>query len=157
MASVEAAESFADGYAAGVETGHREADAEKMALQKLAIGLEMLRPEPTQGLGAMIAATVERLLVELMGEVEMSRDTLVARAQAAAALIGEETRPGRLRLNPADAMRLSGVDLPVAVEPDAGLPAGEMRLDTGTGTIEDGPSIRLERLRGALDRIAGAR
>lgn len=150
-------EAFGDGYEAGLADGRAESAPEKAALVRLAMSLEALRPEPSRALGSMIAATVERLLVELMGQVEIDRDTLVARAEAAAALIGEETRPSLLRLNPADAARLADVTLPVRIEPDPAIGAGALRLETGNGWIEDSPALRLEKLRGALDRVAAAR
>lgn len=151
------AEAMAQGFAAGIEAGRREADPEREALRKLALGLELLRPEPTQGLGAMIAATVERLLAEVVGKVEVDLDMLVERAQAAATMIGEETRPSVLKLNPDDLKRLAGVDLPVAAEADATLAPGSLRLETGSGSIEDGPSVRLDRLKATLERVAGTR
>jgi flagellar assembly protein FliH len=151
------AAAIAQGYAAGLETGRRESDKERDALQRLAIGLEMLRPEPTQGLGAMIAATVDRLVRQVMGEVTVDLDTLMDRAQAAAALIGDETRPAVLKLNPDDLARLDAADLPVVAEADVSLAPGDLRLETGAGSVEDGPSVRLERLRAALDRVASTR
>jgi flagellar assembly protein FliH len=151
------AEAMAQGFAAGIEAGRREADAEREALRILASNLDVLKAEPTLGLGMMIAATVERLLHQVVGEVEVCRETLMDRAQAAAALIGDETRPAVLKLNPADLARLDGAELPVAAEADATLSPGELRLETANGSIEDGPGLRLERLRSALDRIAAAR
>ena len=151
------ADAMAQGFAAGLEAGRREAAPEREALHRLASNLERLRPEPTQGLGAMIAATVERLLHEGVGEVPVDLDTLVARATAAAAMIGEETRPAVLKLNPDDLARLAGIDLPVAAEADATLAPGALRLETGAGSIEDGPAVRLDRLKAALERIAGTR
>jgi len=151
------AEAMAQGFAAGIEAGRREADTEREALRTLAAGLDHLRPEPKQGLGAMIAATVERLLKDVVGEVSVDLDTLVARATAAAAMIGEETRPSILKLNPQDLKRLAGVELPVAAAPDATLAPGSLRLETSAGSIEDGPAVRLDRLKLALDRIAGTR
>ena len=151
------AEAMAQGFSAGIEAGRREADKEREALRALAAGLEHLRPEPTQGLGAMIAATVERLLKDVVGEVAVDLDTLLARANVAAAMIGEETRPSILKLNPEDLKRLAGVELPVAAAPDATLAPGSLRLETSAGSIEDGPAVRLDRLKLALDRIAGTR
>jgi len=151
------AEAMAQGFSAGIEAGRREADKEREALRALAAGLEHLRPEPTQGLGAMIAATVERLLKDVVGEVAVDLDTLLARANVAAAMIGEETRPSILKLNPDDLKRLAGVELPVAAAPDATLAPGSLRLETSAGSIEDGPAVRLDRLKLALDRIAGTR
>ena len=151
------AEAMAQGFSAGIEAGRREADKEREALRALAAGLEHLRPEPTQGLGAMIAATVERLLKDVVGEAAVDLDTLVARANVAAAMIGEETRPSILKLNPDDLKRLAGVELPVAAAPDATLAPGSLRLETSAGSIEDGPAVRLDRLKLVLDRIAGTR
>jgi len=151
------AEAMAQGFSAGIEAGRREADKEREALRALAAGLEHLRPEPTQGLGAMIAATVERLLKDVVGEAAVDLDTLVARANVAAAMIGEETRPSILKLNPEDLKRLAGVELPVAAAPDATLAPGSLRLETSAGSIEDGPAVRLDRLKLVLDRIAGTR
>lgn len=151
------AEAMAQGFAAGIEAGRREANGERVALRVLAANLGSLKAEPTLGLGVMIAATVERLLHQVVGEVEVCRETLMDRAQAAAALIGEETRPAVLRLNPDDLARLDGAELPLPVEADAMLQPGELRLETADGSIEDGPGLRLERLRAALDRIAAQR
>jgi flagellar assembly protein FliH len=151
------AEAMAQGFAAGIEAGRREANDERVALRVLASNLESLKAEPTMGLGMMIAATVERLLHQVVGEVEVCRETLMDRAQAAAALIGDETKPAVLKLNPDDLARLDGAELPVRAEGDAMLQPGELRLETAGGAIEDGPGLRLERLRAALDRIAAAR
>lgn len=151
------AEAMAQGFAAGIEAGRREANEERVALRVLASNLDVLKAEPTMGLGMMIAATVERLLHQVVGEVDVCRETLMDRAQAAAALIGDETRPAVLKLNPDDLARLDGAELPVAAEADPMLQPGELRLETAGGAIEDGPGLRLERLRSALDRIAAAR
>jgi flagellar assembly protein FliH len=151
------AEAMAQGFAAGIAAGRKEAEEERLALRVLASNLECLKAEPTLGLGVMIAATVERLLHQVVGEVEVCRETLMDRAQAAAALIGDETRPSVLKLNPDDLARLDGAELPVQAEADPMLQPGELRLETANGAIEDGPGLRLERLRGALDRIAAVR
>lgn len=150
-------DAFQLGYQEGIAVGRAEADAEKTALRNLARALETLRPEPTPALGQMIAATVERLVGEIMGAVEIDRDTLIARAEAAAAVIGDETRPAVLKLHPADLARLADAELPVAVEADATVALGALRLETASGWVEDGPALRLEKLRVALDRVAGAR
>jgi flagellar assembly protein FliH len=150
-------DAFASGFDEGFAAGRAEAEGERARLRALAAGLEALRPEPTPALGGMIAATVERLLTELMGQVRIDRDTLVARAIAAAALIGEETRPAMLRLHPDDLALLDGADLPVPAEADATLVPGSLKLETAQGWIEDGPAQRLERLRIALDRVEAAR
>lgn len=152
-----AQEAYEIGHAAGLAAGRAEAAPEIRALHRLAEGLETLRPEPVAALGGLIAATVERLLTELMGSVEIDRATLLARAEAVALLIGEETRPAVLKLNPADLERLQGATLPVALEADPAIGLGGLRLETAQGWIEDGPAVRLEKLRAALDRVTGSR
>jgi flagellar assembly protein FliH len=37
------------------------------------------------------------------------------------------------------------------------LAPGTIRLDTGAGWVEDGPNVRLEKLRNALDRMGAPR
>lgn len=151
------AASFADGYAAGIEAGRREADAARAQIKALAASLEILKPEPSHALGALIAATVERLVGEVVGATPIDRETLLLRARAAAALIGDETRPAVLKLHPDDVVLLDGAALPVAIEADGMIARGALRLETVSGWIEDGPALRLDRLRVGLDRIAAAR
>ncbi|MDB5737015.1 MAG: hypothetical protein JWO65_683, partial [Sphingomonas bacterium] len=129
-------EALAQGYAAGLEAGRRESDAERVRVARLAAALEVLKPEPTQALGAMIADTVGRLVAEVVGQVSIDRETLLFRAQAAAALIGEETRPAVMKLNPDDLELLGDVALPVAIEADSSLSSGTLRLETASGWIE---------------------
>jgi flagellar assembly protein FliH len=150
-------EAFSLGYEEGLAAGRAEADAEKAALRNLARALDTLKPEPTPALGQMIAATVERLVGEIMGQVQIDRATLIARAEAAAAVIGEETRPAVLKLNPADVARLDGAELPVSVEADPTVALGALRLETAHGWVEDGPALRLKKLAAALDRVAGSK
>lgn len=149
----------AEAYAAGRAEGMRiaeEAFAEDRAdLERLAAALKALRPEPTNALALLLAETVDRLVRQVVGEVEIDAMRLLERARAAAALIGEATAPARLRVHPDDAVLLAGAELAVALHADPALCRGDIVLETGAGWIEDGPGIRLERLRADLDRIAG--
>ncbi len=120
-------------------------------------GGEVLKPEPTNALALLLAETVDRLVREIVGEVEVDATLLLTRARAVAALIGENTQPSRLRVHPEDLCLLAGNDLPVELAADPSLARGTIRLDTGHGWIEDGPQIRLERLRAELDRMAATR
>ena len=145
------------GYALGLAEGKRAAEAalaqERAAMADLVRALEALQPEPPTALAAMLSATVRRLVAQIMGEVEIDADLLGERVQAIAVLIADETTPSRLRLNPADAARLQGLPIGVDVLPDPTLAPGAILLETGSGWIEDGPAIRLEKLRLALDRL----
>jgi flagellar assembly protein FliH len=149
-----------DSFTAGFDEGQRvllEAIAqERAAVAELAGALEALRPEPTGALAALLAETVDRLVRQIVGEVILDQETLIARCEAAAALIGDEVKPATLRLNPADAARLEGAVLPVTMVADEGIAPGTLLLETAQGWIEDGPAVRLERLRNALDAMAPA-
>jgi flagellar assembly protein FliH len=85
--------------------------------------------------------------------VEVDGVLLTARAAAAAALIGEETEPARLRVNSRDVPLIDAARIPVQIVADDHVERGGLVLETGQGWIEDGPSIRLERLRAELDRM----
>jgi len=148
---------IAQGYADGLSEGHRlatiELDEERAALARLAEGLACLNPEDADGLAAMLANAVKRLVTQIVGEVEINPDTLAERTRAVAAMIAEETAPTRLRLHPTDIARLTDARIAVEMIGDPLLAPGTIVLDTGSGWVEDGPHIRLERLRSQLDRL----
>ena len=145
------ADSFAQGFDAGRHTVEMELATERDAIARLAERLETLRPEPTGALAALLAETVERLVRQIVGEVEIDRGLLQQRTEVAAALIGEDVEPSRLRVHPDDVSLLDAARIPVPVIGDPALQRGSIILDTGDGWIEDGPAVRLERLRAALD------
>jgi flagellar assembly protein FliH len=148
---------FARGVAEGRRLAEAEFAAERHAIAQLAATLPALKPEPTLPLALLLAETVDRLVREIVGEVDIDALKLLGRAKAAAALIGEATQPARLRVHPDDAALLREAALEVAVEPDAGLERGAVLIETADGWVEDGPAIRLERLRAELDKVAAAR
>lgn len=148
---------YARGYEEARRTVELELAAERDAIARLAESLEVLKPEPTNALALLLAETVDRLVREIVGKVEVDATLLLSRARAAAALIGENTAPSKLRVHPDDAALLEPAEIPVPIAGDPSLPRGTIRLETGHGWIEDGPAVRLERLRAELDRMAAAR
>ncbi|WP_380872533.1 hypothetical protein ACFB49_34620 [Sphingomonas sp. DBB INV C78] len=152
MATIEA-EAFAAGFAEGRRTVEMEFAAERDAILRLAETLEVLRPEPHHELGLLLAETVERLVRQIVGEVTLDNDIILARANAAAELIAEESTPARMRLSPDDFERLQGADLPVQMVADENIVPGMVLVETGEGWIEDGPEVGLEKLRIALDKM----
>ncbi len=150
-------DAFAQGFAEGYQAGEAALDEERAAVRALATALAALRPEPPADLGRLLAATVARMVTQVVGEVSLDEAVIANRAGRIAALIAEESAPQRLRLHPDDAARLAGAALPVELVADASLPAGKLVLETAGGWIEDGPAIRMERLRAALDTLAEIR
>ena len=148
---------FLRGLAEGRATAEAEFAAERDAIGRLAETLQSLRPEPTLPLAMLLAETVDRLVKQIAGEVEIDGLSLLARAKAAAALIGEATQPARLKVHPEDLALFEDCDLDIPVEGDLALERGAVMIETADGWIEDGPAIRLERLRAELDKVAAAR
>ena len=148
-------------YLRGLDEGRTTAEAEfaaeRDAIGRLAETLQSLRPEPTLPLAMLLAETVDRLVKQIAGEVEIDGLSLLARAKAAAALIGEATQPARLKVHPEDLALFDDCDLDIPVEGDLALERGAVMIETADGWIEDGPAIRLERLRAELDKVAAAR
>ncbi|SFS12908.1 flagellar assembly protein FliH [Sphingomonas jatrophae] len=130
---------------------------EREALRRLAQTLVALSPQPSGDLALLLAATVERLVRQVVGEVAIDGLTLLARAKAAAALIADEAVPGRMRLHPQDAARLAEADLPVELVADATLSPGSVLLETRDGWIEHGVDVALDRLDAVLDGLGVAR
>ena len=146
-------EAFAAGHAEGRREVEEECDAERDALARLALSLQVLKPEPANALALLLAETVDRLVREVMGQVDVDANLLIARARQAAALVARDVEPSKLRAHPDDLVHLERAGLGLTLEADAGLARGSIVLETGHGWIEDGPAIRLERLRAELDRM----
>lgn len=146
-------EAYKKGWEEGRRASEQALEHEHAALRALVASLESLRPEPSKALGAVLAEAVERLVRQIVGEVEVDADLILKRAQAAAALVSEEIAPGRMRVHPDDYPLLSGAGLPVDLVTDASIARGALLLETAAGWIEDGPTVRLARLRAALDGL----
>ena len=112
------ADAFTQGFEEGRRTVELELAADREALARLAESLEALRPEPTQALAALLAETVDRLIRQVVGEVEIDARLLAKRAERAAQLIGEDTAPSKLRVHPDDVALLAEARLTVAVSAD---------------------------------------
>lgn len=149
------ARAYAQGYDDARRTVEAEFAAERDALVRLVESLEVLRPEPTNALALLLAETVDRLVREIVGQVDVDPVLLLERTRAAAALVGENVEPSKLRLHPDDLPHLAEASINLPMEADASLARGTIMLETGHGWVEDGPVVRLERLRAELDKMAG--
>jgi flagellar assembly protein FliH len=147
------AEAYALGFEEGRRTSELELAADRAAMADLMDALEVLQPQPTNALALLLAETVDRLVRQICGAVAIDADLLNERCQAAAALIGTETGPARLRLHPDDVPLVDPKRLRVPIVGDDTIQRGNLVLETGLGWIEDGPAVRLDRLRAELDRM----
>jgi len=147
------AEAFAEGFEQGRQSNLEEFIRSRDAIAALLRSAEALQPEPHGPLAALLTETVTRLVRQIVGEVQIDAATLRARAEAVAELVTAESGPARLRMHPDDIALLEGLDLPLPVAPDHHLASGTILLETGEGWIEDGPQVRLARLRQQLDAM----
>jgi len=152
----------AEAYAQGFEEGHRTAlaalESEQTAFDRLATALAGIRAEPPADLARLLSETVSRLVRQVVGEAAaIDSDLLAERTQAVAAMINDDAAPARLRLNPADLARIDGLRPDLKLIADPAIPEGSVVAETASGWIEDGPAIRLEKLRGLLDQLSTRR
>jgi flagellar assembly protein FliH len=147
------AEAFAEGFEQGRQTVIVEFAREREALARLIRSAEALQPESSGPLAAVLAETVSRFVRQIVGEVSIDPAMLRERAETIAALVTAESGPARLRMHPDDMAMLEGVDLGVPLAPDHQLVSGQIILETGEGWIEDGPQVRLAKLRAQLDNM----
>lgn len=147
------AEAFAEGFEQGCRTVDGEVTQEREALAALMESLTALQAEPPEALAALLATTVERLVHQIVGEVPINPILLVKRAEAAALLVGEETQASRLLVNPADLPLFARTRVQIEIVGDPTIEPGALRVVWGQGWIEDGPAVRLARLRASLDKL----
>lgn len=146
-------EAFAEGFEQGRQAVMMEFMREREALAALIRSAEALQPEPTGPLAAVLAESVTRLVRQIVGEVQIDPAMLRARAESIAELVSAESGPARLRMNPDDIAMLDGVDFGLPMAADHHLASGTIVLETGEGWIEDGPQVRLAKLRQKLDMM----
>lgn len=152
----------ADAYAQGFDEGHRTAlqalETEHAAFDRLATALMNVKAEPPADLARLLAETVSRLVRQMVGEaVAIDTDLLAERTNAVATLVTEDGAPAKLRLNPADVARLEGLRPDLKLIADPSIHEGSVVAETAHGWVEDGPAIRMEKLRGLLDQMSSRR
>ncbi len=142
------------GYADGARCAADDFASERASLRGLVAAADALQPEPCEELAAMIAATVERLVTDLVGRAAVDHDFLLARVGIAMASIADADAARTLWLNPDDLALFGDAALPLAAHPDPTLERGALRIDCSLGWVEDGRSIHLDALRSSLGSVA---
>ena len=148
------ADAFAEGFNEGRRTVEMEVAAERQAVAALAETLEQYRPEAPEGLAELLAETVDRLVRQIVGEVVIDAEMLQSRVMHVASVIIDASAPARMRLHPDDLDRLANADMDLDLIADPDLLPGSVIVETGTGWIEDGPEVGIEKLRQALERMS---
>lgn len=142
---------FDEGCRVSAETHAAEADAR----DRLVEALELLAPAPSGMLSTMLSATVVRLVEQIVGEVEIDMERLIQRCDSVAAFIESNQDKSALHLHPEDAELLKDEAIGVPMIADRNMQRGCVRLETADGWVEDGPDVRLSRLRALMDDMEG--
>ncbi len=149
-----------DPFARGLAEGQRVAEAafvaERHQLLALLANAEALQDEPSEELAQLIARTVERLVHQIVADAPIDAAWLQTQAETAAALVADADKARTLWVHPDDAALLTDCPLPLALECDAAMMRGTIRIETSTGWIEHGRAVYLDELRAALGEGAAA-
>ncbi|MDX3909340.1 MAG: FliH/SctL family protein [Sphingobium sp.] len=148
-------EAFTMGYEEGCRVTQEAITIDQDACQRLADALEQLAPASSGTLSTILSAAVIRLVGQIVGEVEVDTALLLERCQTVAGFIEESDTRQALHVHPEDLALIEGSDIGVPLVADTGLRRGSVRLDTADGWIEDGPDVRLSRLKAMLDDMEG--
>lgn len=149
------AEGFQMGFDEGVRLATEAVEADNQALERLTQALEQLAPASSGTLATMLSAAVMRLVEQIVGEVPIDTTLLQQRCEAVAACVEEGEGRSALRMHPDDVVLVEATAVGVPLVADPAMRRGGVKLETAAGWIEDGPDVRLSRLRTVLDDIEG--
>lgn len=141
---------FGEGYRQGVAKAELAHSEERRRMSALLAACETLRPEPSEELALLIAETVDVLVRQTVGEVEIDGALLLERCRRAAAVIAVADGDRTLRLHPEDLALFEPAALPITAIGDPDIARGSLRIEDSAGWVEDGVSIHLEALREQL-------
>lgn len=148
-------EAFTQGFDEGCRVTAQTFGDEADARTRLTEALETIAPAPSGMLSTMLSATVVRLVEQIVGEVEIDIERLVQRCDTVAAFIEDNAGKSALHLNPEDIALLEGEAIGVKLVSDGSMQRGCVRLETSDGWVEDGPDVRLSRLRALMYDMEG--
>lgn len=146
----ESVDLFALGLAEGQQLANTAFEIERERFRALLSSAQALQPEPSEELAVLIAETVERLVCDIVGDIQLGREQLTARASRAASMIAECDAARTLWVHPDDQNALLDCDLGLQIMPDPDAEPGSMRVDCSHGWIEHGTSLYLRELRTQL-------
>lgn len=151
-----AREAFLQGFQEGDRLAREAAEADNEARILLANAIQHVAQSGEGTLAAMLSQAVTRLVGQIMGDVAIDETLLQERCAAVAACIDSD-ESHVLEVNPEDLVLLEEQAAGVTLTANPDLPRGSIRLATADGWVEDGPDIRLARLKALLDDMEGRR
>ncbi|MBO9575994.1 MAG: flagellar biosynthesis protein [Sphingobium sp.] len=152
-----AREAFLQGFQEGDRIARESIEADNEARIMLANAVQHIAQTGEGTLATMLSQAVIRLVGQIMGEVEIDEAVLKERCAAVAACIDSDDHRAVLEVNPEDMHLLEEEATGITLSANPALQRGSVRLATADGWVEDGPDIRLERLKSLLDDMEGRR
>lgn len=150
-----AQEAFLQGFQEGERLTRETMERDNEARIELTAAIALVAQAGEGTLATMLSQSVIRLVTQIIGEVPIDEDVLKARCEAVAACIEGDDARTVLEVNPQDMPLLEMEHMGVALAAGADLPRGSVRLATSDGWIEDGPDVRLARLKALMDDMEG--
>lgn len=148
-----------EGFVAGFQEGERltrEAmAADDTARYALADAIRQVASAGEGALASLLSNAVLRLVTQIVGEVAIDEARLAERCAEIAACIDPDDARAVLEVNPDDLPLINASEIGVALSPNPQLGRGSVRLATVEGWIEDGPEVRLARLKALMDDMEG--
>jgi flagellar assembly protein FliH len=151
-----AREAFLQGFQEGERVAREATEADNEARILLANAIQHVAQSGEGTLAAMLSQAVTRLVGQIMGDVSIDEAVLKERCAAVAACIDSD-ESHVLEVNPDDLPLLEEEATGVTLTANPDLARGSVRLATSDGWVEDGPDIRLARLKALLDDMEGRR
>ncbi len=107
-----------------------------------------------QAMAEQLRQTVLMLVGKLVGEIGVDADRLTGRIEAAMDLLSDAKEAAMLRVHPDDVALLTE-RLPQTVFPvgDPNVERGGFVLESASTIVEDGPSLWLDQLAAAIDKV----
>lgn len=152
-----AREAFLQGFREGERVAREAAQADEAARQALAMAIQQIAQAGEGTLASMLSQAVIRLVAQIMGEVSIDETVLKERCAAVAACMDGDDMRAVLEVNPQDMPLLEEEAMGVTLAANPDLSRGSVRLATADGWVEDGPDVRLGRLKALLDDMEGQR
>lgn len=139
------ADAFTQGFSAGVDQAMAEfskaAAANDLSREKLGLSFARLDKSLEEELRLRLRDTVAALCEAAIMPMAFDEDMLVLRISRAVAMLARADDDRVIHLHPDDLELVSPrLSAEWDVQPDASLERGELRVDCGSGGVEDGPA-----------------
>lgn len=149
------AEGYAEGLAAAQRQFQAQAEAEARDGHMVDSIAQALNARiDRQAMAEQLRQTVLMLVGKLVGEIGVDADRLTGRIEAAMDLLSDAKEAAMLRVHPDDVALLTE-RLPQTVFPvgDPNVERGGFVLESASTIVEDGPSLWLDQLAAAIDKV----